>query len=64
MVKAIGEHIDKFQLAWEKHDETDYYRVKLDDSLAEVYGKGMHDTFDKRYEFCPDYDYTKGKWKR
>ena len=63
LIKGIGECIDKFQPAWEKTDETDYYRAKLDANLAEAYGEGMHDTFDKRYEFCPDYDYNKGKWK-
>lgn len=63
VVKGAGEYIDVFQKAWEKDDETDYYRAKLDEHLAKIYGEGMHDTFDKRYEFCPDYDYTKGKWK-
>ena len=64
VVKGIGEYIDKFQPAWERTDETDYYRMKLDDALGEAYGKGMHDTFLQRYEYLPDYDYTKGKWKK
>ncbi len=64
VVKAIGENIDFFQKAWERHDETDYYRVKLDEQLAKIYGEGMQDTFNKRYEFCSEYDYFKGKWKR
>jgi hypothetical protein len=64
VVKGVGEYIDKFQPAWEKNDETDYYRAKLDAALAEAYGEGMHDTFDKRYEFAPDYDYNTGRWKR
>ena len=64
VVKAIGENIDKYQPAWSKTDETDYYRAKLDAALAEAYGEGMHDTFEKRYEFSPEYDYKKGKWKR
>ena len=64
VVKGIGEYIAKFQPAWEKNDETDYYRVKLDAALAEAYGEGMNDTFDERYEFCPDYDYNTGRWKR
>ena len=63
VVKGIGEYIDKFQPAWEKTDDTDYYRAKLDQALAEAYGEGLHDSFHKRYEFCPEYDYTKGKWK-
>ena len=63
VVKGIGEYIDKFQPAFEATDETDYYRAKLDAALAEAYGDGMHDTFLKRYEFAPEYDYTKGRWK-
>jgi hypothetical protein len=64
VVKSIGEHIDKFQPAWERTDDTDYYRAKLDDALAEAYGDGLLDSFSKRYEYAPDYDYKKGKWKR
>ena len=64
VVHGIGEYIDKFQPAWEKTDETDYYRVKLDAALAEAYGEGMHDTFLKRYEFAPEFDYNKGRWKK
>ena len=63
VVNGISEYIDKYQPAWEKSDETDYYRAKLDASLADAYGVGMHDTFDKRYEFAPEYDYIKGRWK-
>lgn len=64
VVKGVGDYIDIYQRAWEKHDETDYYRAKLDAALAEAYGKGMHDTFLQRYEFAPEYDYMKGKWKK
>lgn len=64
IVKGIGDYIDKFQPAWEKSDETDYYRTKLDAALAEAFGDGMQDTFSKRYESAPDFDYQKGKWKR
>ena len=63
VVKGIGEYLDKFQPAWEKNDEADYYQKKLDDALAEAYGDGLHDSFYTRYEFAPEYDYTKGKWK-
>lgn len=63
VVKGIGEYIDKYQKAWEKDDETDYYRAKLDDALAEAYGEGLHDSFLKRYDVAPEYDYMKGKWK-
>jgi hypothetical protein len=64
VIKGIGENIDTFQKAWECDNETDYYRSKLDAILSEIYGEEMHDTFDKRYEYCCDYDYVKGKWKR
>ena len=63
VVKGIGSCIDQFQPAWEKTDETDYYRAKLDAALADAYGDGMHDTFRKRYEYAPEYDYIKGRWK-
>lgn len=63
VVKGVGDYIDQYQKAWTKDDETDYYRTKLDDALAEAYGKGMHDTFQQRYPYAPEYDYMKGKWK-
>ena len=63
VVKGIGEYIDYYQKAWEKHDDTDYYQKKMDDALAEAYGEGMTDSFFKRYEFAPEFDYMKGKWK-
>lgn len=63
VVKGVGEYIDLYQQAWEKTEETDYYRAKLDAALAEAYGDELHDSFMKRYEFAPEYDYNKGKWK-
>lgn len=63
VVKGIGECLDLFEKAWGKDDETDYYRAKMDEQLAKIYGQGMHDTFHERYEFCKEFDYTKGKWK-
>lgn len=63
VVKGIRDYIDKFQPAWEKTDDTDYYRAKLDAALAEAYGEGMHDTFLERYEYSPEFDYMKGRWK-
>lgn len=63
VVKGVGDYIDLYQVAWEKSDETDYYRAKLDAALAEAYGQELHDSFLKRYEFAPEYDYTRGKWK-
>ena len=64
VVNGIGDYIDQYSLAWQKSDETDYWQKKLDDALAEAYGEGLHDSFYKRYEFAPEYDYKKGKWKK
>lgn len=64
VVKGIGEYIDKFQPAWEKNDETDYYRAKLDDALAEAYCENLHDSFLERYEFAPEFNYNTGRWKK
>ena len=63
VVKGVGDYIDKYQPAWEKTDETDYYRAKLDAALAEAYGESLHDSFMQRYEYCCDYDYVKGRWR-
>ena len=63
VVKGVGKYIDLYQKAWEKDDETDYYRAKLDAALADAYGEGLHDSFLVRYEFAPEFDYKKGKWK-
>lgn len=63
VVTGIGEYIDKYNDAWQKTDETDYVRAKLDAALAEAYGPGLHDSFLERYDTAPEYDYTKGKWK-
>ena len=63
VVKGVGDYIDKYNLAWQKHDDTDYWRDKLDKALSEAYGDELHDSFSQRYEFAPEFDYTKGKWK-
>ena len=63
VVQGIDTYITKYNLAWQKHDETDYMRAKLDAALADAYGEGLHDSFLERYEFAPEYDYKKGKWK-
>ena len=63
VIKGIDKYIDKYQPAWERKEDTDYYRSKLDDALADAYGPGLHDTFMKRYEYSPEFDYVKGKWK-
>lgn len=64
VVTGIGEYIDKYQIAWEKSDEADYYQKKLDSELARVYGEYLADSFFERYKYAPEYDYMKGKWKR
>ena len=64
VVVGIKDYIATYQKAWEKDDETDYYRAKLDAALAEAYGEGMHNSFLQRYEFAPEYDYNKGKWRK
>ena len=56
--------MDVFDQAFQATDETDYWRAKLDAELADAFGEEMHDTFIKRYEYCRDYDYVKGKWKK
>ena len=63
IVNAIGDRIDQYQPAWEKSDESDYYQKKLDDNLAKIYGEELFDSFHKRYEFAPEFDYMKGRWK-
>ena len=63
VVQGVGKYIDLYQKAWEKDDEADYYRAKLDAALADAYGDGLHDSFLVRYEFAPEFDYKKGKWK-
>ena len=63
VVNGIDAYIKKFQPAWEKTDDTDYYRAKLDEALAQAYGDGLHDSFHERYQFAPEFDYVKGKWK-
>jgi hypothetical protein len=63
VILDIGKKIDIFQKAWERDAETDYYRAKLDESLARAFRRPLQDTFDKRYEYCCDFDYVKGKWK-
>lgn len=63
VVKGIGEYIDTYQPAWQRSDDTDYYQKKLDAALAEAYGDGLADSFYQRYEFAPEFDYMKGRWK-
>ena len=64
VVTAIGQYIDKYQPAWERCEEADYYQNKMDTALAKIYGESLHNSFYERYKYAPEYDYTKGKWKR
>lgn len=61
--KGIEYYLHTYSLAWAKHDETDYYRDKLDKALAEIYGPGLADNFMVRYENAMEFDYSTGKWK-
>ena len=61
--KGIDAYLELFKTAWEKTDETDYYRAKLDDGLRAVHGDGVT-PFEERYEFAPEYDYRTGRWKK
>ena len=63
VAKAIDAYIDKYQLAWEKHAETDHVQKQLDSNLAEAYGEELHDSFHERYPHAPRYDYQRGRWK-
>ena len=63
VVKAVDAYIDKYELAWKKHVETDHVQKQLDANLAEAYGEELHDSFHVRYPYAPEYDYKKGKWK-
>ena len=63
IVNAIGERIDLYQPAWTKSDEADYYQRKLDDALTRIYGDQLFDSFHTRYEYSPEFDYMKGRWK-
>lgn len=64
VVKGIGEKIDYYQPAWEKSDDADYYQKQMDDELAKAYGDGLADSFYQRYQFAPEFDYMKGRWKK
>jgi hypothetical protein len=64
VVEGTKEYIEMYSLAWQKHDDTDYWQKRLDDALAEAYGEKLHDSFHIRYPYAPEYDYVKGKWKK
>lgn len=62
--KGVNAYIDKYELAWTKHDETDHVQKQLDENLAQAYGGMLKDSFHIRYPYAPEYDYKKGKWKK
>lgn len=65
VVIAIGKYIDEYYLAFVRHDETDYWRKKLDEALAEAFGTDeVQDSFMKRYEFLPEFNYKTGRWSK
>lgn len=63
VAQGVEYYMNFYSLAWAKHDETDYYRDKLDKALAEIYGLGLADSFMVRYENAMEFDYSTGKWK-
>ena len=63
VIKGIGEYIETYEKAWQRDDETDYYRAKLDDALAQAYGEALHDSFLERYQYAPEFCYKTGRWK-
>lgn len=63
IIQGVGSYLDTYELAWQKDDETDYYRAKLDEALSAAYGEKLHNTFLERYEFAPEFNYNTGKWK-
>lgn len=64
VINGIVESIDQFQKAWERDDETDYYRAKLDEALADALGQELHDSFLDRYEYAPEFNYNTGRWRK
>ena len=63
IIKGISNYLEIYSKAWEKDNEADYYRTKLDESLTEIYGSGFLDSFSDRYEFLSEFNYEKGRWK-
>lgn len=64
VIKGIGDKIDYYYLAWQKNDEADYWQAKLDADLASALGSELRDSFHKRYEYSPEFNYAKGRWSR
>jgi hypothetical protein len=65
LIEDIGKKIDYYHPAFIRRDDTDAFRVGLDNALAYAFGqKELHDSFEKRYEFCPEFDYKNSRWKK
>ena len=64
VIKGIGDKIDYYYLAWQKKDEADYWQAKLDADLESAFGVPLKDSFCKRYEYSPEFDYAKGRWTK
>lgn len=63
VISGIDKYLGYYEDAWGKTPETDYFRAKLDEALADAYGDKLHDTFMVRYEFLPEFDYETRRWK-
>lgn len=59
---GVKQLIEEYQLAWEKHEETDHVQKQLDSNLAEAYGEALHDSFHERYPHAPKFNYKTGRW--
>lgn len=64
VVKGIGDKIDYYFRAWQKNDEADYWQAKLDADLESAFGVPLQDSFYKRYEYSPEFDYSTGRWSK
>ena len=63
VVKGIEHYLDVFDQAFQATDETDYWRAKLDEMLADAFGEKLHNSFLERYEYAPEFNYKTGRWK-
>lgn len=64
IVVDIGKKIDHYHKAWLKTDDADAWQVGLDNALAKAFGEEkLKDSFFKRYEYTPEFDYKTGRWK-
>lgn len=64
VIKGINNKINEYYLAWQKNDEADYWQARLDADLEDALGAKLQDSFPKRYEFSPEFNYSKGRWNK